>query len=67
MVVRKFLTWEQLKQLVPQARVEDVSFWPHSKKPPFFLCNTDLVTDIQVKDILSIAMTAKICYENFME
>ena len=55
MVVRKFLTWEQLKQIVPQARVEDVSFWPHSNKPPFFLCDTDLVADIRVEDILSIA------------
>lgn len=37
MVVRKFLSWDQLIQEVPQACIEGVSFWPCSNKPPFFM------------------------------
>jgi hypothetical protein len=53
MVVWKFLSWDQLIQEVPQARIEGISFWPCSNKPPF-LCDTDLVADIESAAVVSI-------------
>ncbi len=55
MVVRKFLSWEQLVQEVPQASIDGISFWPRSRKPPLFLCDTDFVTEIRAADVVSIA------------
>jgi hypothetical protein len=51
-IVRKFVTWGQLKN--GYHSLEGISFWPHSRKPLSFLCGTDLVTGMGAVNAVSI-------------
>jgi hypothetical protein len=55
MEVRKFLTWQQLLQMVPQVQVEAESFWPYGSRPHVYLCDTDFIIEIGACNVVSIA------------
>ena len=58
LIVRKFLTSEQLfRHLPPAHRIEGVAFWPKKKcnEHPVFLCDTDFVVEINVETVTGIA------------